>query len=302
MPRPRRSRRICMEPAYDGFSPLGIPCKEEVVLTLDEYEVIRLVDLEKLTHEQCARQMDISRTTVTEIYESAREKLADSLVHGKTLRILGGNYRLCDGSAIRYCQKKCKRECAKRPAGKVNLSKGQREGALGHIPICTESVCKVRKHPAGIPECTEGVCEIRKGVNSMRIAVTYENEEIFQHFGHTEQFKLYDIEDGKVATEKVVDTNGQGHGALSGFLTGAGVDILICGGIGGGAQAALAEAGIKLYGGVSGKADDAVRAYLAGNLDFNPNVQCNHHGHEHGHSCGEHHCGEDKHGCPGHEA
>ena len=92
MSRPRRCRRICREPAYESFVPQGIPCREEIVLTLDEYEVIRLVDLEKLTHEQCARQMDISRTTVTEIYESAREKLADSLVHGKILRIAGGNY------------------------------------------------------------------------------------------------------------------------------------------------------------------------------------------------------------------
>ncbi|MCI8375152.1 MAG: DUF134 domain-containing protein [Lachnospiraceae bacterium] len=277
MSRPRRCRRICREPAYESFVPQGIPCREEIVLTLDEYEVIRLVDLEKLTHEQCARQMDISRTTVTEIYESAREKLADSLVHGKILRIAGGNYRLCDGSALRYCQKACKK------AG-------------------NEDMCRSRKHPAGIPLCTEKMCRSRKGENIMRIAVTYENGSIFQHFGHTEQFKLYDIEDGKVTAEEVVDTNGQGHGALSGFLAGAEVDALICGGIGGGAQMALAEAGIKLYGGVSGMADDAVKAYLAGNLNFNPNVQCNHHGHEHGHSCGEHHCGEDKHGCPGHEA
>ncbi|NBK91257.1 DUF134 domain-containing protein [bacterium 1XD21-13] len=276
MPRPRRCRRICREPAYESFIPQGIPCGEEIVLNLDEYEVIRLVDLEKLTHEQCARQMDISRTTVTEIYETAREKLADSLVHGKILRIAGGNYRFCDGSALRYCQKVCSR------------------------PLCTENVCGSRKHPTGIPLCTENMCGSRKGEHIMRIAVTYENGAIFQHFGHTEQFKLYDIEDGKVTAEKVVDTNGQGHGALSGFLTEAGVDALICGGIGGGAQMALAEAGIKLYGGVSGMADDAIKAYLAGNLAFNPDVHCDHHGHEHGHSCGEHHCGENKHGCAGH--
>lgn len=287
MPRPRRCRRICREPAYESFMPQGISCGEEIVLTLDEYEVIRLVDLEKLTHEQCAGQMDISRTTVTEIYESAREKLADSLVHGKILRIAGGNYRLCDGSALRYCQKACKK------AG---------DTVSQNIPICTENMCRSMKHPTGIPLCTEIMCRPMKGANNMRIAVTYENGAIFQHFGHTEQFKLYDIEDGKVTAEKIMDTNGQGHGALSGFLTEAGADILICGGIGGGAQMTLAEAGIKLYGGVSGMADDAVKAYLAGNLDFNPNVQCNHHGHEHGHSCGEHHCGENKHGCTGHGA
>ena len=99
MPRPQRSRRICREPEYAGFSPDGAPERDDIVLSLDEFEVIRLVDLEKQTHEQCARQMDISRTTVTEIYESAREKLAAALVGGHRLIISGGNYRLCDGAA-----------------------------------------------------------------------------------------------------------------------------------------------------------------------------------------------------------
>ena len=128
----------------------------------------------------------------------------------------------------------------------------------------------------------------------MRIAVTYENGEIFQHFGHTEQFKVYDIEEGKVIASEVVSTNGSGHGALAGVLASLNAEVLICGGIGGGAQAALAEAGIKLFGGVSGDADKAVEAYLAGNLAYNPNVQCNHHGeHHHGGTCGSHGCGSD---------
>lgn len=125
----------------------------------------------------------------------------------------------------------------------------------------------------------------------MKIAVTYENGEIFQHFGHTEAFKIYDIADGKVVSAEVVDTNGSGHGALAGFLVTHGVDTLICGGIGGGAQNALAQAGIRLFGGVSGNADEAVNALLAGNLGYNPNVHCDHHDHEAGHSCGDHGCG-----------
>jgi len=126
----------------------------------------------------------------------------------------------------------------------------------------------------------------------MKIAVTYEDGEIFQHFGHTEQFKLYTVEDGKIAGEQVVGVNGAGHGALAGFLKDAGVDTLICGGIGGGAQDALQSAGIKLYGGASGRADDAVRALLDGGLRFDPNVHCDHHEHEHGgdHDCGGHSC------------
>ena len=126
----------------------------------------------------------------------------------------------------------------------------------------------------------------------MKIAVTYENGEIFQHFGHTETFKIYDISDGKVVSAEVVDTNGSGHGALAGFLVAHGVDTLICGGIGGGAQNALAQAGIRLFGGVSGNADEAVNALLAGNLGYDPDVHCDHHDHHgEGHSCGDHGCG-----------
>ena len=131
----------------------------------------------------------------------------------------------------------------------------------------------------------------------MRIAVTYQNGVVFQHFGHTEQFKLYDVENGKIVSSQVVHTNGQGHGALSGFLAQAQVNVLICGGIGGGAQTALREAGIPFFGGVSGQADEAVRAYLAGDLSYDPDVHCDHHEQEH--SCGEHACQEDKHGCAG---
>ena len=127
----------------------------------------------------------------------------------------------------------------------------------------------------------------------MKIAVTYENGQIFQHFGHTQSFKIYDVLENDILTSEVVNTNGSGHGALAGMLKSLNVAVLICGGIGGGAQAALAENGILLYGGVSGNADDAVKALLEGTLMFNPNVKCNHHNHEHseGHTCGNHGCG-----------
>ena len=256
MARPCRWRRICTEPEFDRFVPEGIPSPESITLTVDEYEAVRLIDLMKYTHEQCAAQMDISRTTATEIYESARTKIADSLIGGKTLVIAGGRYRLCDGTGPLCCHR-CRRNAAQSPQ-----------------------------------QITE------KGEHIMRIAVTYENGTIFQHFGHTEQFKLYEAVDGKIVHAEVVDTNGSGHGALAGFLMQNGVDTLICGGIGGGAQAALAEAGIKLYGGVSGDADAAVSALLNGSLGYDPNVHCDHHDHEHGeagHSCGDHGCG--KHSC-----
>lgn len=96
----------------------------------------------------------------------------------------------------------------------------------------------------------------------MKIAVTYENGDIFQHFGRTEQFKVYDITDGKVTSAEIVSTNGNGHGALAGILSELKADTLICGGIGAGAQAALSNTGITLYGGVSGNADKAVKHCL----------------------------------------
>jgi len=122
----------------------------------------------------------------------------------------------------------------------------------------------------------------------MKIAVTYEDGQIFQHFGHTEQMKIYTVENKEVVDSQVVSTNGSGHGALAGFLKEQGVDVLICGGIGGGAQMALADADIKLYGGCSGEADRAVQNYLDKTLMYDPNVKCDHHDHDHGHDC---HCG-----------
>ncbi len=105
----------------------------------------------------------------------------------------------------------------------------------------------------------------------MKIAVTYENGEVFQHFGHTEQFKLYETADGRVVSEKLIDAGGSGHEALADYLRGLSVDVLICGGIGGGAQMALREAGITLYGGNTGGADEAVKAFLAQTLVQNEN-------------------------------
>ena len=130
----------------------------------------------------------------------------------------------------------------------------------------------------------------------MRIAVTYENGEVFQHFGHTETFKVYEVQDGRVVSDQIIGTNGSGHGALATLLADRAVDVLICGGIGGGAQAALAEQDIELCAGASGSADEAVAAYLKGEL-INTGANCDHH-HGEGHSCHDH---EEGHSCGGHE-
>ena len=167
MPRPVKCRKVCHFPNVLEFLPADdTEKKAPIVLTVDEYETIRLLDKKGYSQEQCAASMQVARTTVQRIYEIARKKIA-------------------------------------------------------------------------------------------------------------------------------VDTNGSGHGALAGVLNALNADILICGGIGGGAQTALAAAGIKLFGGVSGDADEAVEAFINETLDYNPDVKCSHHEHSHGegHTCGEHGCG-----------
>lgn len=231
-----------------------MPCNLAVTMTVDEFECIRLIDLEKKTQEECASLMNVARTTAQAIYDSARSKIADSLVNRRVLRVEGGNYELCSKNA--------------------------------------ESCC------AGCARHSE-----RKSGDYMKIAVTYENGSVFQHFGHTGQFKVYDVEGNKITQSVVVDTNGSGHGALAGFLKERGVDTLICGGIGGGARSALNEVGIKIFGGVTGSADNAVTALIAGNLEFNPNAVCTHHGEGHAegaHTCGSHEHTNGEHTCGNH--
>ncbi len=253
MPRPAKCRKVCRFPGVLEFAPVqGAEGKPPVILTLDEYETIRLIDKEGLSQEACCMRMEIARTTVQKIYDGARKKLAQVLVEGRPLCIGGGSYRLCEGQ-LNSCE----------------------EGE------CYKQALKLRY-------------DTTKGETIMRIAVTYENGEIFQHFGHTAFFKVYDVQEGEVVSAQVVSTNGSGHGALAEVLHALQADVLICGGIGGGAQMALAEAGIQLYGGVSGDADAAVEAFVAGELCYNPAVRCDHHDHEHeeGHSCGSHGCGQ----------
>ena len=128
----------------------------------------------------------------------------------------------------------------------------------------------------------------------MKIAVTYEDGMVFQHFGHTEQFKIYEVTDGAVTAAEVIGTEGSGHEALASFLKGLGVDVLICGGIGDGAHDALSEQGIELCAGAAGDADKAVAAYLRGDL-VDTGVNCDHH-HDASHACGG---GDDGAGCGG---
>ncbi len=238
MPRPQRCRKICTYPEYWSFIPEGEETEDTIFLSLDEYEAIRLIDYEGMTHEECSVNMEVARTTVTGIYENARKKLAKVIVEGKQLLISGGRYELSENAYI-------------------------------------------------IPQVIK-----EKGNDCMRIAVTYENEMVFQHFGHSKQFKIYDVENDDVVNSEVIETEGRGHGSLAGFLGAAQVDTLICGGIGAGAQSALKEVGIDLFACVSGNADEAVDALLQGTLKYEKNATCSHHEHEDGTAQGCHSHGE----------
>jgi len=253
MPRPIKKRRVCAMPPAMGLEPVGGAADlPPIELSHDEYEVIRLMDLEGFTQVQCAEAMDVARTTVTAIYDAARAKLAEALIHRRSLIVSGGPVRLCEGRRRDCPLRRCERAVSDRKKEKEQMK--------------------------------------------MRIAVTYDNGQVFQHFGHTETFKFYHVEDGKVVDSMVLSTQGSGHSALAGFLTRFQVDALICGGIGGGARNALSAAGIEVYGGVTGSADMAVAALITGKLAFSADATCDHHhDHEHGHDCGEHTCGHDCH-------
>lgn len=251
MARPRKSRIVSSMPTSEGFVPIGFDGDrgKVVILTVEEYETVRLLDHESMNQEECAASMKVSRPTVTNIYDSARRKIADALINEKVLLVEGGDY---------------------------DYSRNSRK-----------------------------IATLGEEKTKMKIAVTYENGQIFQHFGHCENFKVYEVEDGKIVSSRVENTNGSGHGALAGFLKDQGIGTLICGGIGGGARVALAEAGIQLFGGVSGEADAAAEALVSGKLQYSEDPQCTGHeghgggchGHGEGHSCGGHGEGHGNGGC-----
>ena len=133
----------------------------------------------------------------------------------------------------------------------------------------------------------------------MKIAVTYDNGEVFQHFGHTEQFKIYEIENDKVINEEIIDTNGTGHGLLCELLISRGVNALICGGLGSGTRNILKQNNIKVYPGVVGNVDKVIEDFINDRLNYDENKKCDHHEHEHEHNCESHDCSKDKGGCSG---
>lgn len=290
MPRQSKRRLVCGEPVCRRFLPQDPPGEREeepIRLSVEELESLRLCDLEELEQGEAAEQMGVSRGTLQRILYAARKKTAQALVAGAELAIGGGRYAVrrepCPGRG------RC-RSCALREKSRISG-----EPADGRErPGCCE-----RAEPgieiSAPPWQDHENFDHRKDAFTVKIAVTLENGQVFQHFGHTKTFLIAQAEGDTVSTS-ILDAQGSGHGALASLLKANGVQVLICGGIGGGAKAALQEAGIELVAGASGNAEEQVRAYLDGTLKHNPAVACAHHDHGHGgHSCGGHH--EEGHSC-----
>lgn len=225
MSRPQKCRRVCAEPRFSQFAPQGVQGRETIILSTDEYEVFRLVDYENKTHEECAKQMDISRTTVTEIYDSARKKIAKFLVNGLSLKISGGNYRICDGSASCCMGRKC-----------------------GRAADAVQSISNPEK--------------IEKPQGVVRVAIVCENEDVSPHFGHSQSFVLYDVKDGDIIFKNTVKLSNVPRGTLPDILKEFHADKLICDGIGTVALGRLQENGIEIFSEISGSVEQAIENLL----------------------------------------
>lgn len=267
MSRPCKRRRICEEPSVNHFGPLN-KRGEAAPLKMICMTVDEFETIRLIDHEGLTQEECALRMQVARTTVQA--------IYGNARRKLADC--LVNGTELR-------------------VQGGDYELCRGNADNCNRS-CRYHMKPEVQLKRMEEI--------EMRIAVTYENGKIFQHFGHTEFFKVYDIEDGKIVDAKIIDTNGSGHGALAGVLYQLQANVLICGGIGGGARNALNSVGIEIYGGVSGDADAAVEAFIQDALVYDPNAKCSHHGeghghgeghscgghgHDEGHSCGSHGCG-----------
>lgn len=243
MARNIQNKIIRSKPLSSSWIPSEENIYSAITISLEEWETIRLVDYNGLSQQDASYSMKVSRQTVQTLLQSARKKVARSLVESIPLNIKGGNF----------------------------------------------------------------IEDIEERKNKMKVAVTFENGNIFSHFGRTPYFAIYNIENAKIENKDILKTPESGHGALVDFLLENKIETLICGGIGGGAVNALQKAGIDIYAGASGDADIQVNSFINGQLPHNGNANCNHHGHGHdengkgGCHNHEHHHGNHEDGCHNHK-
>jgi len=244
-----------MLPENKTFTP-GNNADGYVTLTIDAIEALRLCDLEELDQEQAASMMGVSRGTLQRILYRAHKATAEALIAGKGIHITGGNYRVNQYACKNIKCHRCNFADEKKNQQLLTKIKSNLEDTI------------------------------------MKIAITTEGNQIFQHFGSCPLFTLIEIESNKIVKRQLIDASGSGHSALAGFLQSNDVNLLICGGIGVGARNALAAANIALISGSKGDIDTAITAYLAGTLKDQPAGMCNHHHEGANHQCGggENHC------------
>lgn len=209
MPRPNKSKKVSRLPQCTSFYAEKFREENHILLNVEEYETVRLIDYLGMTQEACAASMEVGRGTVQSLYTSARGKIARYLVEGGILKIEGGNYALVE---------------------EADSSKGS------------------------TPE--------EKGDIVTKIAVPWEDGEVFQHFGRAQCFKLYHVSGEKTIHTEILESGGYSRRMLAELLSNQNVKIVICGGIGAGARNALAERGIRLYAGAAGNADSQVASFL----------------------------------------
>ena len=253
MARPRKFRNICDFPDNDRFGPLNIREREEniIIMPLDQYETIRLIDLEGLTQEECSVQMNIARTTVQRIYSDARRNLAESLVNGKVLKIEGGDYKLCNGKG-RFCGRgNCHRD------GQGNRGRQNR------------TFFKNREGERKIMKISMPVNE-----NTMKT-------EIADSFGRAAYFLIYNLETKETDfVENKASSSPGGAGIIAAqTLVDSQADVLISPRCGQNAADVLEAADIQIYKSVEGSAEDNIKAFEDEKLELLEDIHSGFHKH-----------------------
>lgn len=246
--RPRKHRNVCKLPENNRFGPLGMSEQQSefVVITIDQYETIRLIDLEGLTQEECSDQMHIARTTVQRIYSNARKKIAEAIVEGKALKIEGGDYKLCNGQG-QFCGR-----------GKCNRGRGNIDSLDGKIK--ERSLMKIV-----IP------------VNEKSVDVY-----ISENFGRAEYFLVYDTEskEKKFIVNTAVQSSGGAGIKAAQIVIDTGAGVLITPRCGQNAADVVSGAGIKIYKSVEGTVESNIKAYEEEKLNLLNEIHSGFHDHE----------------------
>lgn len=250
MPRPRKWRKVCCLPQSKRFGPLDLPEDNvnSIKMTVDEYETIRLIDLDRFTQEECANQMNVSRTTVQGIYDDARKKLAASLVNGKVLWIEGGEYQLCND-----IENGCGRGCCRRSLYGLGLIK------------------------------TEAQTQDKE--TNMKIAIPVDEQNLESNvcisFGRSPYFLIYTVETKEAAFLENEAASSQGGAGIKAaqVLVDNEIKTLLTPRCGENAEAVLHKADIAIYKTIEGTAQQNIEAFIEGTLSILNVFHAGHHGH-----------------------